>query len=136
MSTTVFVTLEHIECGVEGCGVIFGISPAAHAAMKERGRHVWCPNGHEIWYSDNELKRARDELAREKHRREQAQAEAEWQRQRVENRDRSIIAIRGHHTRLKKRVAHGVCPCCQRTFQNLARHMKSQHKTYGTEESA
>jgi hypothetical protein len=27
-------------------------------------------------------------------------------------------------------VKHGVCPCCKRTFENLARHMKGQHPTF------
>jgi hypothetical protein len=25
----------------------------------------------------------------------------------------------------------GVCPCCNRTFQQLARHMKAKHPGYG-----
>jgi hypothetical protein len=27
-------------------------------------------------------------------------------------------------------VANGVCPCCNRTFQNLARHMAGKHPDY------
>jgi hypothetical protein len=29
--------------------------------------------------------------------------------------------------RIQKRTAAGVCPCCNRTFQQLARHMKTRH---------
>jgi len=43
---------------------------------------------------------------------------------------RSKNAIKGHHTRTKKRVAAGVCPCCNRSFENLGRHMKHQHPDY------
>jgi hypothetical protein len=33
-------------------------------------------------------------------------------------------------TRIKKRVAAGVCPCCNRSFKDLARHMAGQHPDY------
>ena len=29
--------------------------------------------------------------------------------------------------RLKRLASGGVCPCCNRTFSNMARHMRSQH---------
>ncbi len=32
--------------------------------------------------------------------------------------------------RTRKRVGSGVCPCCSRTFQQLARHMKAKHPAY------
>jgi len=39
----------------------------------------------------------------------------------------SLRAEKGAKTKLKKRIAAGVCPCCKRSFQNLARHMSGQH---------
>lgn len=48
---------------------------------------------------------------------------------------RSLVAHKGHTTRLKNRIAAGVCPCCQRTFQNLARHMKCKHPKYTLNEN-
>lgn len=29
-----------------------------------------------------------------------------------------------------RRIAAGVCPCCRRSFTDLARHMSSQHPDY------
>lgn len=37
--------------------------------------------------------------------------------------------------RIIKRIKNGVCPCCTRTFQNLARHMASEHSDFGAEKS-
>jgi hypothetical protein len=31
---------------------------------------------------------------------------------------------------VQKRVGNGVCPCCNRTFEDLARHMKVKHREY------
>lgn len=33
-------------------------------------------------------------------------------------------------TRLKKKVAAGLCPVCRRPFANLMRHMQGQHASY------
>lgn len=43
---------------------------------------------------------------------------------------RRLSAQRGVTTRIKNRVKHGVCPCCQRTFRQLAAHMKSKHPDF------
>lgn len=34
---------------------------------------------------------------------------------------------------MKNRVANGVCPCCNRHFENLERHMKGQHPDFQPE---
>ena len=33
-------------------------------------------------------------------------------------------------TKIKNRVGNGVCPCCNRTFKDLARHMANKHPTF------
>lgn len=43
-------------------------------------------------------------------------------------------AFKGVVTKLKKRAANGVCPCCNRTFVDLARHMAGKHPTFLAEE--
>lgn len=48
--------------------------------------------------------------------------------------ERRLAAQRGVTTRLKNRVANGVCPCCNRTFANLQRHMSTKHKGFIAEE--
>jgi hypothetical protein len=64
-------------------------------------------------------------------------------KQRVAERDDMIAAIElrrraavGQVTKFKNRVWHGVCPCCNRTFENLARHMASKHADYAKDKSS
>lgn len=38
--------------------------------------------------------------------------------------------------RLRKRASAGVCPCCNRTFSQLARHMQTKHPTFIAQEIA
>ena len=43
---------------------------------------------------------------------------------------RRRAAAKGQLTKVKKRVGNGVCPCCTRSFTDLARHMESKHPAY------
>lgn len=45
---------------------------------------------------------------------------------------RQLSAAHGQTTKIKNRVSKGVCPCCNRTFENLQRHMASKHADYAT----
>jgi len=49
---------------------------------------------------------------------------------RIEMERRRVSAARGRVTKIKRRVQHGVCPCCNRTFSNLASHMKTKHPEF------
>lgn len=134
MNTTFTGTFEPIECGVVGCGIYFGISPSLHRRMRDEGVHVHCPNGHNISYCESALDKVKKRLAQETHAAEQARADRDFHRELAKHHERSARTIRGHHTRLKRRVAAGVCPCCHRSFQDLARHMGGKHPHYGKAE--
>ena len=47
---------------------------------------------------------------------------------------RSRDGVKGALAKQKKRISHGVCICCNRTFQNLKRHMETQHPEMAKEE--
>lgn len=58
-------------------------------------------------------------------------------RELLRHEERSHSTTRGHLTRERKkkeqletRAANGVCPCCHRTFKQLARHMKTKHPDF------
>jgi hypothetical protein len=125
MSTYVSVELTHMECG--SCGVQFAIPETMRAECeRHHGREWYCPNGHSRIYTktaDVKLREARAALERE---RQRVRATHDL----LAAEERSHAATRGHLTRQKKRVAAGVCPCCNRTFQQLSRHMKTKHPDY------
>ena len=94
-----------------------------------------CPLGHTfVPAGRSEADKLRDQLAREQHRREQAEADAQHERRRVALRDRQIAARKGQVTRLRKRIENGVCPCCNRHFGDLHAHMRTQHPGWRPEE--
>ena len=85
---------------------------------------IFCPLGHEhAPGSTPKHKELEQQLQRERAKHDQTKAA-------LESAKRSRNAVKAAHTRTKNRVAKGVCPCCNRTFQNLHRHMVSQHPDY------
>lgn len=101
----------------------------------QNGRHktVYCPLGHE--YSpagESKCHQLSRQLEAEKKRTAAAIASHDQTRAALREKDRELIAQKGVNTKLKKRVGNGVCPCCGRTFKQLARHMESKHPEYKT----
>jgi hypothetical protein len=117
MEMTYTETLVVTDCW---CGIHLAVPANLLRWAKNNSSHaIFCPLGHEFVFSDD---------FKTKYERERKRAQANLDLLHAE--ERSHIATRGHLTRTKKRVAAGVCPCCNRTFQNLARHMKGQHPEY------
>ncbi len=119
------------------CGVRFAMTDAFYRKRLENlgpNNPFYCPNGHKQWYvGKTEADKLRDENAKLKDtilKRDNRIDALHEQRQQVEHR---LRATKGVVTKIKKRISHGVCPCCNRTFDNLARHMSSQHPTYAAE---
>lgn len=106
------------------------------AAQHGRGKVTFfCPYGHAQVFAEGEtdadkFRRERDLLAQ---RLAEKDDTIKFWREREETASRSLSATRGVITRIKNRVGHGVCPCCNRTFENVARHMASQHPIWSAE---
>lgn len=109
------------ECA--NCGVAFAITMAMQKQLRENRNTFYCPNGHPQSYTLNESARLRLELA--------AKARAlQWEKERTASLDKQLTKERKSSARLKKRVSQGVCPCCQRTVSQFARHMQSKHPDF------
>lgn len=116
--------LEATSCCV--CGIQFGVPPYFIDNARKNAGSLYCPNGHRLGWSETEA----DKLRKQIHK---ANELLEWQRARASTLEKSLVAQKGQMTKLKKRLAHGVCPFCKRSFQDVARHMKSKHPDYSTE---
>lgn len=123
-------TLVTEECCT--CGVLFAITKDLYDRCQREsgvgtGRAFYCPNGHQQWYvgksDEQKLREAQAELRAE---RDNA---AFWKSEEAK-RKRELAKAKREATALKKRTAAGVCPCCNRSFVQLARHMKGQHPDY------
>ena len=117
-------TLHVVEC--PSCGCIYAIPDGIYqrALRRKVNDSIYCPNGHTWHFTGKthaeELQELRDRVARERAARDQAKASERAQRA-------AATRARKERDRLKKRAEAGVCPHCNRTFQQLARHMKTKH---------
>lgn len=121
-------TMTYEVCA--SCGITF--AAPAHFIQKRRedGETFYCPNGHSLGFGKGENDRLKKQLESAQREVQRAYTHATHQRDQREAAERSNAALRGVVTRTKKRAAAGVCQCCSRTFQDVARHMASQHPNY------
>jgi len=135
------VTLEHVtELFTEdccSCGVLFAMPTDLMNRRRADKKSFWCPNGHSMSYDGEtdaaKAKKAREELARVQKQLELSQRSAAYTQQQLETTRRERTVLKGQLTRTRKRVANGVCPCCNRSFADLHRHMSSQHPDFAVE---
>jgi hypothetical protein len=112
------IALTEIVCGQ--CGIKFAVPEDWRAAKQETGDGWYCPNGHCRAYTESDAAKYRRLLKEEKDRHVKT----------LSRLNETAIAeqkVTKELNRVKKRVHAGVCPCCNRTFQQLARHMKTKH---------
>lgn len=115
------------------CGVVFCVTQNFDARRRQDKASFYCPNGHSQAYTVSEADKLRKALETQKQQNAMWAATANEQRERAEAAERSASAQRGVVTRLKNRASKGLCPCCNRSFVNLQRHMAGQHPAFTTE---
>lgn len=126
--TSIYFQTEYVQvsCGRDDCGEHFAMSRSTYDETRRTGRTWYCPSGHRrVWKGPTTEQQLRDAEARERHLTDQlhaAEADAEQSRVRL--------------AWARYRFANGVCPCCNRTFDNVRRHMETKHPDYAQENGA
>ena len=123
--------LKTITCCHQGCGIVFAVP--GHWMKKRIEDHTWwyCPNGHTQHYSGkSETEKLREDLTRQERITQSVSNQRDVERMQRKSTERRLSAQKGVTTKIKNRIAHGVCPCCARTFKQLQRHLKSKHPEY------
>lgn len=122
--------LTNLQCPM--CGVHYAIPSTMYdwnkGVRKDAKDRGWsCPNGHRLVVrdSDAEEQRRRADRAEQENARLQDEINAEKHR---------TVAAKAALTKHKKRSAAGTCPCCKRTFQNMAAHMQNKHPDFVAEQ--
>lgn len=121
-------TLKVLTCW--SCSVQFALPLRMYQGFEEKPETFYCPKGCRLILGEPDWKK---ELRR-------ARQDATWYKERAaanhelaEKRKRAHAATKGQLTKTKKRVANGVCPCCNRTVKQLAAHMAEKHPGYVAE---
>jgi|GEM_PF-1356617 len=139
-AATKYLGVEHVSvacCSLEchvclTCNITFGIARTVLLAARETGESFSCPNGHAFSWTPGESKESklRRQLDNERARSGRVVAERDQLQSKLRTQKGLTTRARNDKARLIARVANGVCPCCNRTFKQLAAHISSQHPQY------
>lgn len=119
-----------LDCG--SCGVPFTMPELVYNTQVEEGGFHTCPNGHTRGWDKSRSRREEERREQERLKQSVAQkndeiAELKAATSRL---NAAVTAAKGESTKLKKRAAAGVCPCCHRRIWQMAAHMKSKHPEF------
>lgn len=121
------VQLESVDCGC--CGGTYAINQAYKSKAYQDGLSWTCPYCKAGWgYSgQSENAKLKKQLEAEKVAREAERQRKDAALARANEAEAKALKTERANKRLKTRVAAGTCPCCTRTFSQLARHMATKH---------
>lgn len=117
------------------CGIKLAIPNSLYRRARAREVSVYCPLGHTFVFKESEADLLRKDL-------EQARKTTEWYSEALartqadrDAADRSAAAYKGHLTRLRKKIASGICPVdgCRRNFTNVKGHIERMHPDWAHE---
>jgi len=117
------------------CGIRLAIPDSLYRQARQNKKAVFCPLGHTFAWSETEADRLKKRLAAAERTKDwYADALSRTQHERDAS-ERSARAYKGHVTRLRNRIANGVCPVagCHRHFDNVQAHIEGQHPEWAAE---
>lgn len=128
--TSLTMAVVAVECFK--CGKMFGMPESVDRANRKYkdAEHSWyCPFCGESQQYAGETTEARlkRELAEANARARGWMNRVTEEKQAHNRTQHRLRAQKGVATRIKKRIAAGLCPYCKRNFQNLKRHIDTKH---------
>lgn len=121
--------LSWVECA--NCNMAFGLSVQFEQDRRTDHATFYCPLGHSNYFpGKSEAEKLREQLAEKERTLEWERSQKRYAQAESIARFHKLNATKAVVTKIKKklaRVENGVCPECNRTFANVARHMQTQH---------
>lgn len=114
------------------CFTHFAMDSDLRQRRLDEGGTFYCPNGHGQVFSESTVNKLKKQLENANKRVGWAEDSASRARIEAETAKRQKAAIKGQLTKTRNRIANGVCPCCHRTFKQLAAHMSTKHPDFKT----
>lgn len=117
------------------CGIRLAIPSDLYTHAYNNGQVVFCPLGHEFVWKETEAQRLAKKLKTAQAAAKFAWASASAARDQRDAANRTAAAYRGHLTRLRNKIANGVCPVpgCKRHFDNIQAHIATVHGAWAEE---
>jgi hypothetical protein len=118
------IEIEMAACCCSECGVPYTIPSKLQQSLRQSHNTFYCPNGHRQYYPGKTALEKAKETIKEQEERMAGEVAKRLQTEKLLEQERKNNAA---SKKKLDRVAKGVCPCCNRSFVNLQRHMATQH---------
>ena len=126
LTVTETILFTVIDCGE--CGTKFAMTNEFIAERRHDHRGWYCPNGHQRHYpAKNKEEVLKAQLEAKEAQLRQIANERDLEQSRAAKAERALKTAKVAAKTVATRIAAGVCPCCNRTFKQLAAHMKNKH---------
>jgi hypothetical protein len=112
------------------CGIPLAVPENLLDQAYNHGVQIHCPIGHRFGWKETEADRQKARADRAEANLKRARDRAEAEKDLREDTERRLRAQKGETTKARKRAAAAVCPCCNRSFVQLRRHMETKHPDY------
>lgn len=115
-------------CCHENCNMKWAMPSSFVTDRKEDHKLFYCPRGHSQYYAGkSDKEKLQDEIDKLNQRNLNLYQTISEKNHRIEQLGYSIRSQKAAKTKILNRVKNGICPCCNRTFQNLQNHFKTKH---------
>lgn len=111
------------QCGT--CGVWHTVPQIVIENHRRLGGYHHCPNGHRWGWKTGTEQAEQDAVRLERDRLKQDAARLNDE---IAAARREKEAAEKKYLQARRRAVAGVCPCCNRTFADVQRHMKTKHQ--------
>lgn len=102
------------------CGIPFAIPTDYRNRLKEKHTTFYCPNGHSQFYSGKtEAEQLRDKMKEKDNQLAQATTTKIQLESQLNDAKKKIV-----------NVAKGKCPCCDKSFKVLSKHLANKHPEF------
>ena len=113
------------------CGIAWAMTRDFRNARINDHGWFYCPSGHQQHYTGKtDAQKAQEQARQAEEANERLRRQLRGREQDLQAARRSHAATKGQLTKTKRRIAHGVCPCCTRSFANVERHMANKHPEF------
>jgi len=119
------VQFETTDCCV--CGVVFAVHAAFLNERKEDKKSFFCPNGHSQSFVKSTTQILQQQINKLKTEKDEAERARYSLHNQLSEKQEEVKKLKSNIAKRNKRIAAGVCPCCNKTVKQLAAHMKSKH---------
>lgn len=117
-----------IVCYRADCRMTFAVPTDVDNGYRKTRETFYCPRGHSQGYlGESEVERLKREVAQKQQHIDCIETDLRRAREQRDKAEHSTAIVKGQSKALKTRIKNGVCIHCNRSFENLRRHMVTKH---------